>query len=96
MAIAALVVVLACALGGVAAISGQVRCLDAAREAARLAARGDTTAADAAARRVAPPGAAVEIRRAGDFVEARVSTRSALLPGIVISAGALAAAEPGR
>lgn len=88
-------VVLLCCLGGVAAISAQVRCVDAAREAARLAARGDAAGADAAARTVAPPGAAVEYRRVGDFVEARVSTRSALLPGIVISAAALAAAEPG-
>ncbi|BBZ78085.1 hypothetical protein MANY_34220 [Mycolicibacterium anyangense] len=91
-----MVVVLVCCVGGVTAISAQLRCVDAAREAARLAARGDTVAADAAARRVAPPGAGVELRRTGGFVEARVSSRSALLPGIVISAGALAATEPGQ
>ncbi|WUI28536.1 hypothetical protein OG976_11145 [Mycobacterium sp. NBC_00419] len=86
--------VLAVCVGGLTAVSAQVRCVDAAREAARLAARGDTAGADAVARGVAPPGAAVEFRRSGDFVEVRVSTRSRLLPGIVISAGALAAAEP--
>ena len=40
-AIAALVVVLVLCAGGLTALSMQVRCIDAAREAARLAARGD-------------------------------------------------------
>ena len=89
-------VVLVVCVGGLTAVCAQVRCVDAAREAARLAARGDTAGADAVVRGVAPPGAAVEFSRRGDFVEARVSARSRLLPGIVISAGALAAAEPDR
>jgi Flp pilus assembly protein TadG len=41
IAIAALVVVLVLCLAGVSAVLMQVRCVDAAREAARLAARGD-------------------------------------------------------
>ena len=40
-AIAALVVVLVLCAAGLTALSMQVRCIDAAREAARLAARGD-------------------------------------------------------
>ncbi len=43
MAIATLVLVLVLCLAGVTAVSMQVRCIDAAREAARLAARGDVT-----------------------------------------------------
>ena len=58
MAIAALVVVLVLCLAGVTAVSMQVRCVDAAREAARLAARGDERNAVEAARRIAPGGRA--------------------------------------
>ena len=46
-----MVVVVLC-LAGVTAVSMQVRCIDAAREAARLAARGDTGSAETAARAV--------------------------------------------
>ncbi|WP_245233914.1 TadE family type IV pilus minor pilin [Mycobacterium sp. PS03-16] len=91
---AALVVVVALCVAGLSAIAAQVRWLDAAREAARLAARGDQSAT-AAARGVAPAGAAVEIRWEGDLVVARVTARAALLPGVEIAARAVAAAEPG-
>ncbi len=94
MAIAGLVVVMVLCLGGITAVSAQVRCVDAAREAARLAARGDDRSALEAARTVAPAGAVVQTRRDGAFVVASVSTRSALLPGITIAAKALAAIEP--
>ncbi|MDO3640326.1 TadE family type IV pilus minor pilin, partial [Mycolicibacterium arseniciresistens] len=40
-AVAAVVTVLVLCAAGVSAVAMQVRCLDAAREAARLAARGD-------------------------------------------------------
>jgi hypothetical protein len=89
------VAVLVMAVGGVTAVSAQVRCLDAAREAARLAARGDDISAGSAARAVAPPNATLEVHRDGGFVVARVSSRSGLLPGVVIAATAVAAAEPG-
>ena len=46
--VAVLVVVLTLCLAGIAAMSMQVRCIDAAREAARLAARGDERSAIAA------------------------------------------------
>lgn len=94
-AIASMVAVLVLCLAGVAAVTLQVRCVDAAREAARLAARGDSVAA-AAAGHLAPAGAAVELRRDGGYVVARVSSRSPVLPGLVIVGQAVAAAEPGQ
>ncbi|MEZ0357186.1 pilus biosynthesis protein TadE [Mycobacterium sp. ENV421] len=95
MAIAALVVVLVVCAGGITAVAMQVRCIDAAREAARLAARGDEAGADTAARWVGPAGATVRIRHDGGFVVATVTGRSRLLPGVVITADAVAATEPG-
>lgn len=89
-----MVVLVLCA-AGLTAIAMQVRCIDAAREAARLAARGDEAAAGVAARGVGPAGAALQLRRDGGFVVATVSGRSRLLPGVVITADAVAAAEPG-
>lgn len=95
LAIAGMVVVLVLCAAGVSAVGLQVRCVDAAREAARLAARGDKSAA-AAAGQLAAPGAAVELRRDGDRIVARVSGRSPILPGVVIVGRAVAAVEPGR
>ncbi|GAA2537824.1 TadE family type IV pilus minor pilin [Mycolicibacterium diernhoferi] len=92
-AIAALASVLVVCLAGLNAVVLQIRCVDAAREAARLAARGDDGAA--AARRAGPDGAVVSIRRDGETLVARVSTRSPLLPGITITAEAVSAVEPG-
>lgn len=54
LAIATLVLVLVLCLAGVTAVSMQVRCIDAAREAARLAARGDVRSATDVARSIAP------------------------------------------
>ncbi len=92
---AALVVVLVLCLAGLTAMAMQVRCVDAAREAARLAARGDDRAASEAARTVGPAGAGLDVRRSGGRVVARVAARSPLLPGITIAAEAVAAVEPG-
>ncbi|OBK80430.1 pilus biosynthesis protein TadE [Mycobacterium sp. 1165178.9] len=83
-------------LAGVTALSMQVRCIDAAREAARLASRGDQRSAVAAARRLAPAGARVDLRRDGDFLVATVVAHSKLLPTIDIAANAVSAAEPAR
>ena len=96
LGIAALVVVLVLCLAGITAVSMQARCIDAAREAARLAARGDQRSAVAAARRRAPGGARVDLRRDGDFVVATVVAHSKLLPTIDIAANAVSAAEPSR
>jgi predicted ABC-type ATPase len=96
LAIATLVVVLVLCLAGVTAVSAQVRCVDAAREAARLAARGDERLAADAARRIAPDGARVQVRRDGDFLVATVIAHSKLLPALDIGAKAVSAAEPRR
>ncbi|PRC51008.1 pilus biosynthesis protein TadE, partial [Mycobacterium sp. ITM-2017-0098] len=42
---------------------------------------------------VAPADAVVDVRRDGQFVVARVTARSALLPGLSIAGEAMAAAE---
>jgi hypothetical protein len=94
LGVATLVAVLVLCLAGVTAVSMQVRCIDAAREAARLAARGDEHTALAAARGVAPRGAAVELRRDGEFVVATVTARSNLLPALGITATGVSAVEP--
>ncbi|HEY2198338.1 MAG TPA: TadE family type IV pilus minor pilin [Mycobacterium sp.] len=91
--VATLVAVLMLCLAGIAAVSMQVRCTDAAREAARLAARGDERLAVAAARGVAPGGAVVQLHRDGGFVVATVVARSNLLPVLHIAATAASALE---
>ena len=86
---------LALCAAGIAAVSTQLRCIDAAREAARLAARGDL-AATAVAAVLAPPGASMDVRRDGGYIVARVSSRPAMLPGLVIIGEAISAAELGQ
>lgn len=90
---AALMVALALCLAGLTAVTMQVRCVDAAREAARLAARGDSSAV-AVAQRIAPTGAAVTVRQDGGLVIASVRARSPLLPGVTLAAEGVSAVEP--
>jgi hypothetical protein len=91
-----LVSVLVLCLAGVTAVSVQIRCIDAAREAARLAARGDERSAVSTARGIAPSGAVVQLRGDGDYVVATVTARSALLPALGITATGVSAVEPAR
>lgn len=91
--LAVLVVVLVLCLAGVTAVSMQVRCVDAAREAARLAARGDQSNAIGAARRIAPAGADVQVRCDGDFIVSAVTARSRMLPGVTIRGTGLSVLE---
>ncbi|WP_446224008.1 TadE family type IV pilus minor pilin [Nocardia sp. IBHARD005] len=95
IALAALVCAVALCIGALFAGSTQVRCTDAAREAARLAARGDASRAITAGKAVAPPGATVELRAEGDRVVATVSANTPLLPGLRLRAEAVAVTEPG-
>ncbi len=94
LALCSLVVVLALVL---AAVAAQLRCVDAAREAARLTARGEQTRAADLARRIAPRGAVVAVTVRGDEVTARVSANpvAGLLPGVQVGAEAAAVLEPG-
>lgn len=96
MALAVLAVVLVACLSGVACVIAQVRCADAAREAARLGGRGDTAGASSAVAALAPTGASLSLGGTGDLVQATVTVQAigGLLPGVTIRATAAAAREP--
>jgi Flp pilus assembly protein TadG len=97
IALCALVVVLGLMLGGVAAVADQLRCTDAAREAARLLARGQRQRAEDAARNIAPHAARLTVRGEGDTVTAEVFAEplGGLLPGVHLRGEAYAVLEPG-
>lgn len=90
-----LVLVLAVCLTGLGCLVAQLRCADAAREAARLAARGDGAGAAAAVAALAPAGASLTLA-GGDLVTATVTAApvGGLLPGVRIQASAAAVREP--
>ncbi|MFE0463229.1 TadE family type IV pilus minor pilin [Kitasatospora sp. NPDC058965] len=73
-----LVLLMAMLIWGVLTAAAQLRCIDAARVAARAAARGDGNAVDLA-QAVAPPGAAVEVVASADTVRVQVAANS---PGL--------------
>jgi hypothetical protein len=103
----ALAVVLVFALWSVAAVTAQLRCVDAAHTAARALARGEASDVSlAAARGAAPAGARVTVSRSGDLVVVDVRAVARLpgpwsdaLPGLSLSGRAVASvegeAEPG-
>lgn len=95
IALASVIVAVVLCLGALLAASTQVRCVDAAREAARLAARGDEANALTSAHRVAPPSADISLRTEGAYVIARVTARAPLLPLLTLHADAVATREPG-
>lgn len=96
-----LLVVLAAAVWVLAAVAGQLRCVDAARAAARAAARGDgSPVVQAAATQVAPAGATVQVQRSAQevtvVVRAEVRPFGAALsrlPGVPVLARATAVVE---
>ncbi|MEU5844070.1 TadE family type IV pilus minor pilin [Rhodococcus sp. NPDC047139] len=94
LAIASLVTVLVLCLGAVLSIAYQVRCHDAAREAARLVARGDQARALDVAARVAPPDARVVVQEEGDLIVVVVTAESPLLPLVTLTAEAVSVREP--
>ena len=91
----ALIVLLFAGLTAVSAVTAKGQCVDAAREAALAAARGDP--GRAAGERTAPPGASIEISTDGDVVTVRVSAPvhllGAHLPVITVAGTAVAARE---
>lgn len=98
----AIVVALMVGLVAVATFSLRVRCADAAQVAARLAARGEPTAAVvAAARRVAPAEAQVHVTTRGADVAVTVSAVAhvpvlgRLLPGFDVGGSFREPREPG-
>jgi hypothetical protein len=84
-------------LTGVNAVLARLRCVDAAREAARVAARGEP--GEPVGRRVAPEGATISVRVEGDsvraVVRAQVRPLVPLLPALTVEGSAVAAVEPG-
>lgn len=75
VAMPALLVVLVLALGAIRLGIDEVRCVDAARLAARALARGDPEeTARGFASRAGPPGAVITVRRGGSEISVEVST----------------------
>ena len=92
-----LVLVLAVALSAVAVVGARVRLQDAAREAARAAARGDSAAAGRLAAEVAP-GSSLQLANSAAQVTATVREQvhplAGWLPALTITERAVAATEP--
>lgn len=93
IAVAALLAVVLLCLGALSAATLRIGCVDAAREGARLAARGDPGARQTAAD-MAPDGARVQITRTGQTVQATVTVRAPLVPMVSVTGRASAAVEP--
>ena len=89
-----LVLVLAACLAGIACVALQVRCIDAAREAARLAGRGDLAGARSAAAQLAGDAqVGIEVRSSRVEVVVSAEPLGGLLPGVTISARSMAVVE---
>ncbi len=88
IALASIVTVVVTCIGAILAVTQHVRCVDAAREAARLVARGGEVSDF-----LMPEGAVVSVSEQDGFVLARVEVSTAL-PGLTVGAEAVAAVEP--
>jgi uncharacterized protein HemX len=95
LALCSLAVFLALAVGAVGAMAASIRCVDAARELARLAARGEAERGRAIAAELAPAGARLSLTAEGDLVVAEVTAEPVPLLPVRIGGRALAALEPG-
>jgi hypothetical protein len=93
LALCALTVFLALALGALVAVAQTMRCADAARELARLAARGEPDRGRAVAARLAPSGARLELVEDGDTVTALVSVQLVSPLPLTLNGRAVAALE---
>ena len=85
VALPTLVLMLFLALAGLATVTDQVRCVDAARATARAVARGDDQgAARLAGQRLAPPGASISVGAVGSGrgSEVIVVVRGKAAPGL--------------
>lgn len=95
-----LLLVLAGAVAAIVVVGAQLRCVDAAREGVRAAARGESPAAvTEIVRRAAPDGAAVGVTRNGEEVRVTVAVDVAPLGPVPlrvrVTAEAVARLEPG-
>jgi Flp pilus assembly protein TadG len=97
MGLPALLLLLFAGLAAVGAVTTKLQCVDAARDAALAAARGEPGAV--AGQRAGPSGAEVAVAVDGDTVTATVRAPAPLiggwLPGMWVDASAVAAVEPG-
>jgi hypothetical protein len=94
IALCAFISVLALVLAGMSTVFDQLRCTDAAREAARLVARGEPDRAGDAVRRIAPGGATYAVTTSGDGIVVVVRDPGGPLPGVDVHADAYAVPEP--
>jgi Flp pilus assembly protein TadG len=93
LALPAVVLVLGALLGTGQVVGAQLRCVDAARAAARLAARGEPDGpVTAAGKRLAPGGARVEVALGAQVATVTVSTSVRLGFGVDVPVGARAVA----
>jgi Flp pilus assembly protein TadG len=99
VALPALVVLVAAGMTAVSVLTAQLRCVDAAREAARAAARGEAASVvRSLAQRSGPADAEVRVSSGGREVEVTVSAEAravgGLLPSFGVRASAVALREP--
>jgi hypothetical protein len=101
VALPAFVLVVLAALSGVAVMTAQLRCVDAADVAARMIARGDSSAlVHQTALGGAPGGAELTVVTAGSLVTATVRARlsppglARFLPGVEVQADVTDVVEP--
>jgi Flp pilus assembly protein TadG len=96
VALPVLTLLLVVGLSAVNVVTTKMRCVDAAREAARSEARGEPGVAAGA--RAAPQSAVVSVASDGDTVRANVRVQThplgGRLPGFTVEAAAVAAVEP--
>lgn len=97
ISIGSLLFVFALVLTGISAVTDQLRCTDAAREAARLIAMDEPDRARRAVAEIAPATARLHVSTRSDEITVRVSAEpvGGLLPGVLLRARAYAVAEPG-
>jgi hypothetical protein len=95
IALCALVTVFGFLCSGVMAVYGEIKCVDAAAEAARLISRGQPQLAADLVRSLAPSGARLAVQDAGDTIEVEVlAAAGGLLPGVELEGQAFAFHEP--
>jgi hypothetical protein len=95
IALCALVFVFGLVLAGFGAVADQLRCTDAAAQAARLVARGQPGEAERVVAALAPRGARLSVRTDAETVSAEVLAEpGGLLPGLRLRGTAAALREP--
>jgi hypothetical protein len=95
LALCSLAVFVAVAVASVVAVAAAIRCIDAAREMARLAARGEADRGRAVAAELAPTGARLQLVQQDDLVIAEISHDLLRPLPLRVGGRAVAALEPG-